>query len=287
MSHTDAHFTSRDGLKISYRDHEAIGEETGLPVLCLHGLTRNLKDFEDFAPKVAATGRRVISASQRGRGDSDWDDQTERYNPGVYTQDMLDLLDHLGIARAVFIGTSMGGLMTMVAATLAPLRLAGAVINDIGPEIDPDGIARLRSYVGKSGDHADWQGASDRSRDVNGHAFPTETGEDFWMRFAKRTHREIEPGVIRSDYDPTIASAVAQGGQSDVDLWPFYAALVPVPTLLVRGAISDLLNPATVEKMQAMKPNLKVVEVPDVGHAPFLTEPAAWSAIEQFLGEVD
>ena len=180
MSHSDAFFTSRDGLKISYRDYAPEGEEAGLPVLCLHGLTRNLKDFEAFAPKVAATGRRVIAASQRGRGDSQWDSQTERYHPGVYAQDMLDLLDHLSLPRAVFAGTSMGGLMTMVSAMLAPQRVSAAIINDVGPELAPEGIERIRSYVGKSGDHDDWQSAAERAREVNGHAFPKETGEGFW-----------------------------------------------------------------------------------------------------------
>ncbi|MEN0653508.1 MULTISPECIES: alpha/beta fold hydrolase [Hyphobacterium] len=287
MSHTDAFFTSRDGLKISYRDHAPAGEETGLPVLCLHGLTRNLKDFEDFAPKVAATGRRVIAASQRGRGDSDRDPQTGRYHPGVYAQDMLDLLDHLGLPRAVFAGTSMGGLMTMVSAMLAPHRISAAIINDVGPELAPEGIERIRSYVGKSGDHDDWNSAADRAREVNGHAFPKETGADFWLTFAKRTHRVLETGKIRSDYDPAIASAVSQGGQAAVDLWPVWAAMVPIPTLLVRGGISDLLSRETMAKMKAVKPDLEVVEVPDVGHAPFLTEPAAWRAIAQFLERVD
>lgn len=287
MSHSDAFFTNRDGLKISYRDHAPEGAETGLPVLCLHGLTRNLKDFEDFAPKVAATGRRVIAASQRGRGDSQWDSQTDRYHPAVYAQDMIELLDHLGIPRAVFVGTSMGGLMTMVAATLAPLRIGAAVINDVGPELAPEGIERIRSYVGKSGDHENWQSAADRAREVNGHAFPKEAGEEFWLTFAKRTHRVLETGMIRSDYDPAIASAVSRGGQAEIDLWPVWAAMLPIPTLLVRGAISDLLSPQTTAKMRTVKPDLEVAEVPDVGHAPFLTEPAAWEAIERFLDRVD
>lgn len=287
MSHSDAFFTSRDGLKISYRDYAPAGEATGLPVLCLHGLTRNLKDFEDFAPRVAATGRRVIAASQRGRGESQWDSQTERYHPSVYAQDMLDLLDHLDLPRAVFAGTSMGGLMTMVSAMLAPLRVSATIINDVGPELASEGIERIRSYVGKSGDHDDWQGAADRAREVNGHAFPKETGDDFWLIFAKRTHRVLDTGKIRSDYDPAIASAVSRGGQAEVDLWPVWAAMVPIPTLLVRGGISDLLSRQTVAKMQAVKPDLDVIEVPDVGHAPFMTEPAAWAAIETFLQNVD
>lgn len=287
MSHTDAFFESRDGLKISFRDYPPDGDVTGVPVLCLHGLTRNLKDFEELAPQIAATGRRVIAASQRGRGDSQRDSVTERYHPGVYTQDMIDLLDHLGIDRAVLVGTSMGGLMTMGAAALAPHRLAAAVLNDVGPELDMAGIERIRSYVGKSGDHADWQSAAQRARDVNGYAFPKETGESFWLDFARRTHRVLPSGAIRSDYDPAIASAVATGGQPPIDLWALFAALLPIPTLVIRGAISDLLSRETVTRMCAIKPDLRVTEVPDVGHAPFMTESEAWSSLVHFLQQVD
>ncbi len=281
--YTDHMFETSDGLKLHYRVYPATAEETGPPVLCLHGLTRNLKDFEDFAPKIAGLGRKVITATQRGRGGSDHDPEHARYNPGVYTQDMLALLDHLGIDRAVFIGTSMGGLMTMVAATMAPQRIAKAVLNDIGPELDPVGIARIRSYAGKTDGRFDsWQAAADAIRAINGVAFPKETENAFWLDFAHKTCREDE-GMIVLDYDPAIAKSVAEGGDTDVDLWPLFDAMKDIPTLVVRGEITNLLMMSTVEEMQRRKPDLEFVNVPDVGHAPFLTEEAAWSAIRHFL----
>lgn len=283
-SFTEDHFTTSDGLRIHYRVYDPVGAATGAPVLCLHGLTRNLKDFEDFAPQIADLGRQVISATQRGRGQSDNDPVHERYNPAVYTQDMLALLDHLDIPKAVFVGTSMGGLMTMVAATMAPQRIEKAVLNDIGPELDPVGIARIRSYAGKtSSEFADWQAAADAIRAINGVAFPNETGNDFWLDFARKTCRLREDGKVVLAYDPAIAKSVAEGGDTDADLWPLFEALASIPTLIVRGGISDLLMVSTVEKMQARKPDMEFVEVPDVGHAPFLTEPAAIGKIKAFL----
>ena len=276
-------FTNADGLKIAYRIYPAKGEATGLPVLCLHGLTRNLRDFEDLALKLIAMGRKVISASQRGRAASDYDPKHERYNPATYTQDMVGLLDHLEIEKAVFVGTSMGGLMTMVAAMIAPQRIAQVVLNDIGPELDPVGIARIRSYAGKTaGRFNSWQSAADAIRAINGVAFPNETSNAFWLDFAQKTCREQE-GEIVLDYDPAISKSIAKGGDTDVDLWPLFDALKDIPTLVVRGALSDLLMMSTVDEMQRRKPDMDFVNVPDVGHAPFLTEAEAWSAIQDFL----
>ncbi|WP_420434873.1 alpha/beta fold hydrolase [Hyphobacterium sp.] len=284
MPFNDDFFTTNDGLKLHYRVYEPVSETRGDPVLCLHGLTRNLKDFEDFAPHIAALGRTVICATQRGRGRSDRDPRPERYSPPVYTQDMLDLLDHLKIDRAVFVGTSMGGLMTMVAATLAPNRIARAVLNDIGPELDPVGIGRIRAYAGKTeGRFESWQTTADAIRAINGIAFPKETGNAFWLDFAHKTCREAADGAIVLDYDKAIAESVAEGGDVDVDLWPLFDAMKDIPTLLVRGEITDLLMVSTVEAMKARKPDLEFVSVPDTGHAPFLTEPAALAKIKAFL----
>lgn len=279
----DGLFTNADGLKVSYRIHAAQGTESGPPVFCLHGLTRNLKDFEDLAPKIAAMGRKVVSATQRGRGRSEYDPQHERYNPGVYMTDMFGLLDHLGIEKAVFVGTSMGGLMTMIAATMAPQRIVKAVLNDIGPELDPVGIARIRSYAGKTDGRFDnWQAAADAIRAINGVAFPNETDNAFWLDFAHKTCRE-DDGAVVLDYDPAIAKSVAEGGDVDIDLWPLFDALKEIPTLVVRGSLSDLLMMSTVEEMQRRKPDMVFVNVPDVGHAPFLTEEASWKALSDFL----
>lgn len=282
-SFRDDFFATADGPRIQYRDYAVIGDETGPPVLCLHGLTRNVRDFEDLAPMIAARGRRVIVASQRGRGRSDADTVVERYNPGVYAMDMLALLGHLGLGKAVFVGTSMGGLMTMIAAKAAPQLLAGAVLNDVGPELDPAGLERIRNYVGKVSAAASWTEAGANCRAINGAAFPEETSEQFWLAFAHKLYREDAPDRIVLDYDPAIARTVQAGSNDTADLWPLFDALKPIPTLLIRGAISDILMLTTVDEMRRRKPDLAFVSVANVGHAPFMTEPAAWAALVAFL----
>lgn len=284
---TEHFFTTSDGPRIHYRDYPPKGETTGLPVLCLHGLTRNVRDFEDIAPRIAAMGRRVIVASQRGRGRSDADPQPDRYRPPVYAADMLGLLDELGIERAVFVGTSMGGLMTMVVAGTQKHRIAAAVINDIGPEIAAPGLDRIRANIAGRDPVDSWQAAASRNRNANLPAFPKrETDDAFWLDFARKTWIEREDGRIELDYDGAIVTSV-DGDDKLQTIWDLWAAFSDIPTLLVRGGITDLLAVDTVERMRAEKPDLDVVEVPDVGHAPFMTEPEAWTAVERFLKRVD
>lgn len=284
MAIIEGFFETADGLRIHYRDHAPQGRgPSGPPVLCLHGLTRNLRDFDELAPMIAGLGRRVITASQRGRGLSSRDPVTARYHSVTYVGDMLALLDFLEVPAAVFIGTSMGGLMTIIAANQAPGRVAAAVLNDVGPELDPVGLARLGTYVGKGTAARSWPEAAAMCRAINQVAFPDESGEAFWMAFARKLFREEAPDRIVLDYDPSIAQAVEPGEKSHVDLWPIFDALLPVPLLLVRGEVSDLLMAATVAEMRLRKPDLVFVSVPRVGHAPFLTEAVAWAALERFL----
>ena len=280
---TEARLATADGPRIQYRDYAPAGDASGPPVLCLHGLTRNLRDFEELAPMITRLGRRVIVASQRGRGGSDPDPVAGRYNAGTYLNDMLQLLEHLGVGRAVFIGTSMGGLMTMIAAAHAPQFVAAAVLNDIGPEIDGVGIARIQGYAGKPIAARSWEEAARYCRNRHATAFPAENGEEFWHRFARRTCRQDSPRCIVPDYDPAIARAVQPGSGALTDLWPLFAALAPIPTLVIRGQISDILSVATLEEMCRRKPDLQVITVPDVGHAPLMTEPGAWTGLRGFL----
>ncbi len=283
---TDHFFTNADGLKLHYRDYPAVGETTGLPVLCLHGLTRNVKDFEELAPRIAGLGRRVIVASQRGRGQSEADPQTERYIPPVYAGDMIGLLDQLGLERVVFIGTSMGGLMTMMVAGMQPQRIAAAVINDIGPSISKPGLDRIKQNTSSREPAADWAEAASRTRDGNLAAFPLKDhDEDFWLDFARKTWIEKDGQVVLA-YDGNIISMI-DGDEPLPDIWEFWEPFGPIPTLVVRGGVSDLLSAETVAEMKRRKPDLDTVEVPDVGHAPFMTEPEAWTAIQAFLGRVD
>lgn len=281
----DRYFTTADGLRIHYRVYET-DQTVGVPVLCLHGLTRNARDFEELAPKIASLGRRVVVASQRGRGLSDYDAVVERYSPAIYVGDMLAMLDHLGIDRAVYVGTSMGGLMTMLTAAMAPQRVSAAVLNDVGPEINPLGLARIRGFAGVSKHAQTWMEAAERCRQINGLAFPEETQADFWLTFAKKIFRERAPGRIELDYDPAIARTVQEGSADIADLWPLFDALKPIPTLLLRGELSDVLMRSTVEEMLRRKPDLHTASVPAVGHAPFMTEPEAWETLSTFLKHV-
>lgn len=256
------------------------------PVLCLHGLTRNARDFEDLAPRLAETGRDVIALSFRGRGGSDYDPDYLNYHPLTYRDDVLKALDVLNIDKAIFIGTSLGGIVTMLVNETAPERVAAAIINDVGPELAPEGIARIAGYAGGDGGPAqDLDEAAARIRAINGVAFPDES-DAFWRAFARRTFRENPDGSWSLDYDPNVGKALLEVGPAP-DLWKPFESLKGTPTLIIRGAISDLLSPEIINKMRAVHPSFAYAEVPNVGHAPMLTEPAACDAIDQFISKLD
>jgi pimeloyl-ACP methyl ester carboxylesterase len=272
-----------DGLALFVRDYAAEAPITGLPVLCLHGLTRNSRDFSGVAPRIAALGRRVICPDVRGRGRSDWDPKPENYQAPIYVQDTLGILDQLGVERCVWVGTSMGGLMTMVAAALAPARIAAVVLNDVGPQLDQRGLDRIAGYVGRTEPVADLDAAATAIRAINQPAFPMEADHGFWRTFAERTFRKRPDGRFELDYDPAIALPFKAAPAPAPDLWPVFAALGDIPTLVVRGALSDLIAPETIAAMKDRKPDLETVTVDDVGHAPTLEEEIAWTALWRFL----
>lgn len=256
------------------------------PVLCIPGLTRNAADFDDFAPLAAQTGRDVYAVSLIGRGRSDYDPDYLNYKPDTYCSDVLAFMNANGIDRAIFVGTSLGGIVTMLTATAAPERVAAAVINDVGPELAPEGIMRIAGYVGARAAGADEPArdldeAAARIRAINEPAFP-DRDQDFWRLFARRTFRQEAGGRWRLDYDPGIGKALLEVGPAP-DLWAPFAALRPIPTLVLRGAISDLLTPPIIEKMRSANPAFVYGEVAGVGHAPTLTEPDALAAIRPFL----
>lgn len=256
------------------------GDKT--PALCIPGLTRNARDFEDVAPGIAGTGRDVVVVSLRGRADSDYDPDHGHYFPTTYRDDMIAALDQFGAREAIFVGTSLGGIVAMLTNEKAPARVKAAIINDVGPDLAPEGVARIAGYVG--GDQApaaSLEDAAARIRAINEVAFPDED-EAFWLTFARRTFRQVEGGAWALDYDPNIAAALAENGPAP-DLWPAFESLKEKPTLLIRGAISDLLTAPIVEKMRGVHPSFDYAEVPHVGHAPTLSEPAAWKAVEAFL----
>lgn len=279
-----------DGLALYARDYPPLAPETGAPVICLHGLTRNCKDFEIVAPRIAALGRRVIVPDMRGRGQSANDPDPAHYVPVVYAQDVLKLMDALGIAKAVFVGTSMGGLITMVIAATTPDRIAASVLNDVGPQLNTSGLTRIASYVGNVRPVASWAEAAAAVRSTNGAAFPDRLDDDaFWGAFARRTFRARDDGQFEFDYDPHIALAFADvdADAPPPDLMPYFEALAKSPVLSVRGGLSDILNPEVVARMQAVNDRVDAVTVEGIGHAPMLDEPDAWDAVLDFLAKVD
>lgn len=279
-----------DGLALYARDYAPLLPETGLPVICLHGLTRNSRDFEGIAPRIAALGRRVIAADMRGRGQSANDPDPAHYVPAVYAQDVVRLMDELAIPKAVFIGTSMGGLITMVLATIAPGRIAASVLNDVGPQLSAEGLSRIAGYVGHVQPVDDWAAAAEAVRAINGTAFPERADDDaFWLAFARRTFRTRDDGRLEFDYDPHIALAFADF-DSDApapDLTPLFQTLAVQPVLSVRGALSDLMTDAAIAHMRDVAPALESVTIDGIGHAPMLDEPEAWDAVLDFLARVD
>jgi pimeloyl-ACP methyl ester carboxylesterase len=279
----DSYLTVADGIRLHYRDYAGPGDKP--PLLCLHGLTRNCRDFADLAERYSP-GRRVVALDFRGRGLSDYDPVPARYTPLTYAGDVIQLLDALGIAEAVFLGTSLGGLVTMIIAATAPQRIAGAILNDVGPDVDPEGIGRILTYVGKDLRFQSWDSAAQAIASNQAGAFERYTHDD-WLRMAKRNCRE-EAGEIRFDYDMAIAEPFrAVGPAPQVDLWPLFAALALKPLLVIRGEKSDLLTAATAVKMQQAAPGMTLAIVPGVGHAPELSEPEAVAAIDAFLARPD
>lgn len=280
---TERWFQSTDGLRLYYRDYAA-GSPGRLPVLCLPGLTRNSRDFEHVALRLQRH-RRVLCADLRGRGKSQHDPRWQNYHPGTYLADIGQLLADAGVERCVFFGTSLGGILAMLTAATQPQRIAAAILNDVGPEVDPAGLARIASYVGRYPPAKTWDEAVAIVRATYEIALPDLTDEQ-WADFTRRSYSDVA-GVPRLDMDPNIGEAVrAAPSAAAPDLWPVFAALKPVPTLVLRGAASDILSRATLDRMQAEKPDLVRVEVPNRGHVPLLDEPEAVTAIDAFLARL-
>lgn len=279
---TEHFLRSKDGLELYCRQFGAAqaGKRT---VLCLPGLTRNCRDFESLATELAS-GFHVVTPDLRGRGRSAYDPTWANYHPETYVADVLRLLDELGVQRCTVIGTSLGGLMGMIMGAMHPQRIAGLVLNDIGPELDQRGITRIQGYAGKLPAVKSWNDAAAQSRQVNGSAFPDFAEED-WLDFARRTYRE-DNGAFRPDVDPNIARAITNPASSAPDLWPLFHMLAATPMLTIRGALSDLFAAHTLDRMRELKPDMEVLVVANRGHAPSLAEPACRGAIAAFLARV-
>jgi pimeloyl-ACP methyl ester carboxylesterase len=279
----DRFWTSGDGLKLHFRDYPGPLERP--PLLCLPGLTRNARDFEPVADRFAGDWR-VLSIEFRGRGLSHPDPEPANYHPATYVADLLKLLDQLGVADAVFVGTSLGALVTMALAAVEPERIAGALLNDVGPELDPAGLARIATYVGKETGYASWDQAIAAIAERNRPIYP-DYGPAEWDRFVRRLMREEADGRLVFDYDPRIAEGFKRPAEAPVEkAWDMFRALDGRPVTVLRGALSDLLSPAVAERMAREIGDCELVTVPGAGHAPSFDEPESIAALERLLERV-
>jgi pimeloyl-ACP methyl ester carboxylesterase len=260
------------------------GHGSAPTVLCLHGLTRNSRDFEDLAPHLQRRYR-VIVPDLRGRGFSARDPQSQNYQPGMYLKDILALLAATDAPRVAVIGTSLGGMLAMMLAATQPARIAGIVLNDVGPEVDPAGIERIKQYAGRLPPARTWSEAVAQTRAVYGDAWPDLKSER-WETLARRGYREDASGVVGSDADPGIGEALRAAPAAALDLWPLWKSLGDVPTLAIRGARSDILSAGTFARMKSENPKLQQLEVANRGHVPLLDEPECLSALDAFLAHV-
>jgi pimeloyl-ACP methyl ester carboxylesterase len=281
--------SAQDGLRLHVR---AYGARTNraLPVVCLPGLARTTADFDTLALALSSDRerpRRVLALDYRGRGKSDYDRKAANYNLPVELADVLSVLTALDIGRAAFVGTSRGGILTMLLAVARPTAIAGCVLNDIGPVIDLEGLVRIKSYVGKLPQLSSFPAAADALRRRFANQFPKWSGDD-WLTFAQQTFKEAG-GRLVPDYDPKLATILEAIGPAQPlpALWKEFDALGRVPVMVIRGANSDILSQATVEAMRKRRRALEVVEVPDEGHAPRLAGSLTIGRIAAFIASCD
>ncbi len=288
-AYVERRWKSPDGLDLFARDYAPGPGPARPPVIAIHGLTRNSADFEAIAPLLAQSGRRVLAVDVRGRGLSDRAPDPMTYRPDVYAADVLALMDQAAVGRAVFMGTSMGGLITMALTALRPKAVVAAILNDIGPEVAPEGLARIAAYSGQPVEIDSWADAAAYAKRINAVAFPHYSDAD-WDAFARRIFRQGPDGEIGLDYDPDISVPIRAAGAKALvpNLWPMFRRLARNrPTLLVRGGASDLLSADIAARMRKAAPAMAYVEVPGIGHAPMLDEPEAKAAIFEFLAELN
>ena len=273
-------FTTSDGLSLHYEDTKG----PGLPVLCLSGLTRNARDFDFVAPHLPDC--RLIRMDYRGRGLSDRAPDWASYSVPREARDAVELLDHLGLARVAILGTSRGGLIAMMLAATAKDRLLGVALNDIGPVLEPEGLALIMTYLGRAPDLPDLDAVARARQEAMAGSFPGVPLER-WRQEVAHTYLQTDTGVALN-YDPDLRLAVEAASNSGEapNLWPLFDAIAPLPAAVIRGANSDLLSPATVAEMARRHPGLIVAEVPDRAHIPFLDEPEALLALRRWLTEI-
>ncbi|MGF6416853.1 pimeloyl-ACP methyl ester carboxylesterase [Stenotrophomonas sp. AN71] len=289
QSHEDLYWNSSDGLRLHARDHAPdAGQVPRGTVVCIPGLTRNGADFDALADTLTAVGWRVIAVDLRGRAGSERAKDPSSYNPRTYADDMVALLRSQNIDKAVFVGTSLGVLVTITLASRAPALIAAAVLNDAGPKVPREALARIGTYAGKPVPPMDLAQATAYVASIGKGAFPR-FGTDDWRQMAVRTFRTRDDGLLELDYDPAVIRTTRPWVLWLLRpvLWRAVRGLTArVPVLVVRGALSDILPADVARQMAATSPSARLVEVPEVGHAPMLNEPEARNAILALLDDV-
>jgi pimeloyl-ACP methyl ester carboxylesterase len=275
----ERHLTAQDGLQLYYRDY---GDplSRGTPVLCLTGLTRNSADFADLAARLAPH-RRVLCPDYRGRGRSAWDPNWRNYDPMVYLGDIRHILTANDVDRVLIVGSSLGGILSMGMAVLFPSSVAAVVINDIGPDIEDEGLGRILDYIGTDHPQPDWPSAVSALRATLPRL--ASKSDDWWQRFARATYREGADGLLHYNWDVALAKPLIRSNGKVQDLWPIFGALRDIPALVVRGALSDVLSARGLNRMAEAKPDLIQVTVSDVGHVPSLDEPDIQGILDDFI----
>lgn len=274
----DCRYLAEDGLSLYYRDYgDPLAAAT--PLLCLPGLTRNSADFHRLAMRLAGA-RRIVCPDYRGRGRSDYDPVAGNYQPMIHVNDLRHLMAAAGLHRVAIIGTSFGGFLAMGLGLVMPSAIGAVVLNDVGPEVNPAGLTRIMDYIGRDHPMPDWAAAAAHMKRL----FPKlshRTNEE-WLEAARATWREGEDGRLHFDWDVRLAGAVGRASR-DYDPWSLFRALARIPMLAFRGELSDVLSPATLERMQRNHPAMKAVTVKGVGHPLSLSEPQAMEALDEFL----
>lgn len=274
-------YTAEDGLSLYYREY---GDplSPGVPILCLPGLARNSKDFHRLALRLRAR-HWIVCPDYRGRGRSAYDPNSENYQPAVYMSDLRHLLAAAGLRRAAVIGTSMGGLLACAMGAAMPTVLAGVVLNDVGPDIGSDGLGRIMTYLARDNPQPDWESAIGAFKSL----FPNLSlrTEADWRAAAEATWAMGRDGILHYDWDIRIVEPLRHQRPLP-DLWALFRSLRRYPVLAIRGGASDVLLPATFERMALEHPRLERLTLDGVGHVPSLVEPEALGAIEGFLARL-
>ncbi len=278
-TYRERHLSAQDGLQLYYRDY-GDPRSPNAPLLCLTGLTRNSQDYADLADRFAGT-RRVICPDYRGRGRSAYDPDWHNYDPMTYLADIGHILMANDIHRIVVIGTSLGGLLAMGLAVLRPSSVAAVVINDIGPDVDPQGLDRIIEFIGTDRPQPDWPSAVAMLRQSLPRLAIKDA--DWWERFARATYREGADCTLHFDWDIALVEPLKRSDRAIQDLWPLFRALRDIPTLMVRGEISDVLTVEGLRRMIAAKPDIVAVTVSGIGHTPSLDEPEIEGVLDDFI----